>query len=300
MEKINITFLGTSDSLPTKNRNHTSILLSYKSENILVDCGEGTQRQLKKANLSPLKITKILITHWHGDHILGLPGLFQTLALLGYSKMLQIYGPKGTKKFISEIMKMFIFVDRIKYQVHEVSNSTIINEIDYKIEAFPLKHTKYSNGYAFIENEKLRIDKKKLAKLKLPHSPLLKKLTQGKDIIIKNKKIKSSSLTYKQDGRKVSFIFDTAFENSIISKVKNSNLIISESTYMKNDSALARKHNHLTSTQAAQIAKKSKSKSLILTHIAGRYEHKFSDILKEVKNIFKQSSIAKDLDSISL
>ena len=85
-----ITFLGTSDQIPSRSRNHTSILLTYEGENILIDCGEGTQRQFRKANLNPCKITKILISHWHGDHVLGLPGLLSTLALSGYNKTLHI------------------------------------------------------------------------------------------------------------------------------------------------------------------------------------------------------------------
>src|SRR3990167_8815127 len=106
MEKIKITFLGTGNAIPTKKRNHTAILLTYKNENILIDCGEGTQRQFRIAELSPAKITKILITHWHGDHILGLPGLFETLAMTKYGKTLSIYGPVGTKRFIEEINKL--------------------------------------------------------------------------------------------------------------------------------------------------------------------------------------------------
>jgi len=93
-EKITITFLGTSQAIPTARRNHTAILLQYKAENLLIDCGEGTQRQFRKARLNPCKITKLLITHWHGDHILGIPGLLQTLLLNQYNKTLEIYGPR--------------------------------------------------------------------------------------------------------------------------------------------------------------------------------------------------------------
>ena len=103
---IKITFLGTGSMVPTKERNATSLLLSYKSENILVDCGENTQRQLKIAGISPTKLTKILITHWHGDHVLGLPGLFQTLAASNYKKTLKIYGPKKTTYFINLLNKI--------------------------------------------------------------------------------------------------------------------------------------------------------------------------------------------------
>ena len=108
-EKIKITFLGTSGAIPSIERNHTAVLLSYKSENILVDCGEGTQRQFKYAKLSPNKVTKLLITHWHGDHVLGIPGFLQTLAFSDYKKTLEVYGPVGTKKF------MELFNENLKY-----------------------------------------------------------------------------------------------------------------------------------------------------------------------------------------
>src|SRR3989344_2142349 len=96
MEQFTITFLGTGNAVPTKLRNHTAILIDFLNEHILLDCGEGTQRQFKVAELSPHKLTKLLITHWHGDHVLGIPGLFQTLAMGEYYKTLEIYGPKGT------------------------------------------------------------------------------------------------------------------------------------------------------------------------------------------------------------
>ena len=97
---MKLTFLGTADAFPTAKRNHSAILFSYNGENILVDCGEGTQRQFRKAGMSPTKTTRLLISHWHGDHVLGIPGLLQTLAFQGYKKTLYIYGPKATKKFM--------------------------------------------------------------------------------------------------------------------------------------------------------------------------------------------------------
>ena len=104
---IKVTFLGTADQIPSSRRNHTSILLTYNEENILVDCGEGTQRQFRKAHLNPCKVTRILLTHWHGDHILGLPGLLSTLSLSGYNKTIFIYGPKRTKTFVKELLRIF-------------------------------------------------------------------------------------------------------------------------------------------------------------------------------------------------
>ena len=124
-EKIKITFLGTSDAIPSIKRNHTSILLTFKDENILIDCGEGTQRQFKKAKINPLKITKLLITHWHGDHVLGIPGLLQTLAFNNYQKTLSIYGPEGTKKFIKQMLKTFVFSGKIKLKITEIKQQRV-------------------------------------------------------------------------------------------------------------------------------------------------------------------------------
>ena len=99
-EKVEIVFLGTGSAVPTIRRNHPSIFLRYKDESILFDCGEGTQRQIRKAKLNPCKLTRLFITHWHGDHVLGIPGLLQTLALNNYNRELEIYGPKGTKLYL--------------------------------------------------------------------------------------------------------------------------------------------------------------------------------------------------------
>jgi len=104
---MEITFLGTSDAVPTADKNHTAILLRYKNENILIDCGEGTQRQFYTAGISPTKITRLLITHWHGDHVLGIPGLMQTLGFTGYSQTLRVYGPQGTKVFFKKCLRVF-------------------------------------------------------------------------------------------------------------------------------------------------------------------------------------------------
>jgi len=178
--KIPIIFLGTAQAIPTLTRNHTSIFLKYKDENILIDCGEGTQRQLRKAKINPCKITKILITHWHGDHVLGLPGLFQSLTLNNYNKTLKIYGPKGTKKYIKEFGNIFIPVLKFKAEVYEVSGK-FLDTKDFEISAFSLQHGNVpTNGYQFIEKQKLRINKTKLKKLKLSpkDKPKLSQLTQ--------------------------------------------------------------------------------------------------------------------------
>lgn len=295
--KIPITFLGTSSAIPTETRNHISVLLSYKTENILIDCGEGTQRQFRKAHINPGSITRLLITHFHGDHVFGLPGLFHTLSLNNYSKTLYIYGPKGTKRFIDLMFKVFIQNKKIKYKVEEVSGKFLKTK-DFEITALALDHDAPCNGYLFEEKDKLRIDKNKLKKINIAsNSPELAKLTQGKNIRINNKLISYKTITYKQKGKKISFIFDTKLTNNAKKLADNSDLTVIESTFLEsseNGAKLAKEYKHLTANQAAQIAKQAKAKQLIITHISQRYEHKENLLLEEAKKVFKNTIIAQD------
>lgn len=299
MEKINVVFLGTSDQIPSKERNHTSILVSYKNENILVDCGEGTQRQFRKAELNPMRLTRILITHWHGDHVLGIPGLLQTLASSGYDKTLFIYGPKGTKKFFGEMLNAFGFVGKFKIEVKEVEGKFLETK-DFYLEAKKLYHGIPCNAYSFIERGKLRLDRKKLSKLKLKNGPHMAKLKEGKDIVLDGKKYKAKELSYYEEGRKISFVLDTSFDKSIATFVKNSDLFICESSYGDELKEKAKEHKHLTVGQAALISKQGKVKKLILTHISQRYEKNLENMLEHSKKVFKNSHLAKDLDSFEV
>lgn len=298
-ERIRITFLGTSDAIPSAERNHTSILLQYKEENILIDCGEGTQRQFRKAKLNPGKITKILITHWHGDHILGLPGLFQSLASCGYKKTLYIYGPKGIKKAIEGMLKIFVFSKDYKIEIKEVDGKFFETD-DFYISSEKMTHGIPCNGYTFVKKGQIRIDKDKLKKEKIPSGPLLKKLKEGKDISYNGKKFLAKKLTYREGDKKISFILDTSSNKKIIPFVENSDLLICESTFSSELEEIAKEHSHLTSKQAAEIAKKSHSKKLVLTHLSQRYERDKNKILNESKKVFKDSYLAEDLKSFEI
>jgi ribonuclease Z len=298
--KIPIYFLGTSQAIPTAKRNHTAMLIKYKQEDILIDCGEGTQRQFRKAKINPCKLTRILISHWHGDHILGLPGLLQTLALNNYSKVLHIYGPKGTKKYLSLIFNLFVFVGKIKIKIHEIKSNKVLETEDFIIKAYSLNHGTPCLGYRFEEKDKIRLDKKKLKKYNLPQSPILQKLQQGKNIIYKGKTIKGKDVSYIEKGKKIGFILDTKITGNCYKIAKNTDLLVSESTYTENEDNLASEYKHLTAKQAAQIAKKSKAKKLILTHISQRYQKQESTVLKEAKSKFKPVILAEDLMKVEV
>lgn len=298
MSMIKVIFLGTSDAIPSAERNHTSILLEYKNEDILIDCGEGTQRQFRKAKLNPNKITKILITHWHGDHVLGIPGLLQTLSFSDYNKTLNIYGPKGTKEFMKILLRTFAFQGKYKINVHEVQGKFFEND-EFCLKAEKMSHGIPCNAYTFIKKGKLRIDKKKLARTKLK-GPILKKLKEGKDIFYRGKKYLAKNLTYEEDSKKISFVFDTSFNQKIIPFVKDSDLLVCESTFGVELEDKADKYKHLNVKQTAEIAKKSKSKKLVLTHISQRYSKNSKKILDAAKKIFRNSVLVKDLDEIEV
>ena len=295
---IKIIFLGTSDAIPSASRNHTSILLEYKNENILIDCGEGTQRQFRKAKLNPNKVTKILITHWHGDHVLGLAGLLQTLTFSNYNKTLNIYGPKGTKEFMKILLRTFAFQGKYRINVEEAEGKFFEND-EFYLEAEKMTHGIPCNAYSFVKKGRLRIDKKKLEKTKLK-GPILKKLKEGKDIVYLGKRYLAKNLTYGENSKKVSFVFDTSFNKNIIPFVKDSDLLVCESTFGIELEDKAEEYRHLNVNHTANIAKKSKSKKLVLTHISQRYSKNPQKILDAAKKIFKNSILVKDLDVIEV
>jgi len=298
-KKIKITFLGTGGMIPDEKRNHPAFLLTSQTENILVDCGEGTQIQFRRAKLNPCKITKILITHWHGDHTFGLPGLLRTLATSGYNKRLYIYGPRGFKKHMNEMFKAFGAVTEFEIKVKEVSGKFFENE-DFYLEAESMVHVQPCNAYSFVLKGRKRIDKSKLKKYRIKPGKHLQKLKQGKGISHLGKKYRAKDLTFTEKGKKVSFVLDTVMNNKIVSFVKNSDVLICESTFDSSLKDKAKEYKHLTSKQAGEIAKKSKAKELYLVHISQRYSKDNKKILNEAKKIFKKTHIPKDLDVVGV
>lgn len=285
--------------MPTIKRNHPSVFIKYKDENMLFDCGEGTQRQVRKAHLNPCRLTRLFITHWHGDHVLGIPGLLQTLYFNDCRRTLEIYGPSGTKRHMEQIMKMFASVGEIDVKIHEVSSGKIVETEDFVVMAEQMKHGIPCLAYAFAEKDKIRINRDKIAKLKLPNSPLMQNLKQGKDVTIDGKKIKAKDVTYLEKGRKISYVMDTMNNVKIKDIAKNSDIFICESTYL-DEEELAKENYHMTMKQVAKIAKEAKVKKLILMHLSQRYESNEKDFLAEAKKHFKEVVIAEDLMRIEI
>ena len=294
---MKITFLGTSSMIPTKERNHPSILISHEQENILIDCGEGTQRQLKIASINPCKITKILITHLHNDHILGLPGLLQTLQTQNYSKTLEIYGPSKTSKFIKEIKNLFKI--QLPTKTIEIKKPLFLETKNLQFKALKMKHNSTCLAYSITEKDKRKINLNYTKKFGLTKHPLLGELQKGKKITYKGKKITPEKATHLIKGKRITIIYDTVKNPNTIKISKDADLLIAESTYTSSLQDKAKEYLHLTAEQAAEIAKKANAKQLILTHFSQRYKSS-SIFLKEAKQIFKNTRLAKDFMTVNL
>ncbi|MFA5176263.1 MAG: ribonuclease Z [Candidatus Nanoarchaeia archaeon] len=297
---MKIIFLGTAAMQPTKDRSLFSIILNYNEESIMIDCGEGTQRQMKIAGLKPTKLTKILISHMHGDHLFGLPGLMQYLRANDYQKTLEIYGPSKLKDFLSCVIKTGTIEENIKYNINEIKEGIIYSGKDFSIKALKLDHTGICYGFQFIEHDKRKIDLSYLKKFGLKQHPILKNLQQGKDIIWDGKKISANKATKLIKGKKIAFILDTKLCKNCYELAKDSDVLISEATYLDELKDRAELYKHMTVKQVAEIAKKANIQKLILTHFSQRYKDT-KELENEAKKYFKKQVIcAKDFLEIEI
>jgi len=296
---MQILFLGTSSMVPTKERNQSGVLIIYGSEGILIDCGEGTQRQLKVAGIKLTKITKILISHWHGDHVLGIPGLIQSMSASGYEKTLNIYGPVGTKKFMEKMFGVFLFDRRIDICVYEVKKGIFFEDRTLVLEAEHLNHNIETLGYNIVEKGKRKINLRFVKKLGIPEGPLLGKLQEGKSIIWEGKKVGVDKATNVVKGKRITIISDTVPCKGADKLAKNSDLLVCEATYASNLENKGEEHSHMTAKQAAELANRSNVKKLVLTHFSARYKNT-RELEEDARNCFDNVLCAKDFMKINL
>ena len=293
---MEVTFLGTSSAVHSKDRNHPSIAVKAFGDVFLFDCGEGTQRQLLFTNVSPMKISKIFITHFHGDHILGLPGLLQSMSLNGRESKLTVYGPKGLNKLKDAIYSLGYCA--IEYPVEFIEIDTgIVDETDeYVISAQSVRHNVPSLAYSIEEKKKPRFLREKAIELGVPVGPAFGKLRNGESVEIDGKIIKPEQvLGPPRKGIKLTYSGDTRPCEEMIMFAKDSTLLIHESTFIQKEAQNAEDYGHSTSQDAAFVARESNSEKLIITHISTRYGEEYAQImLKEAREIFENTELARD------
>lgn len=299
---MEIIFLGTSSAVHSKERNHPSIALKAFGDVMLFDCGEGAQRQMLHTKVSPMKISKIFISHFHGDHILGLPGLLQSLGLQDRKEKMTIYGPRGLNK-VRDAIYSFGYC-KIDYPVEfiEIGSETVEETDEYIIRSQMVRHNVPSLAYSIEEKKKPRFLREKAIELGVPVGPAFGRLHNGEEIEVNGKIIKPEQvLGEPRKGIKITYSGDTRPCEEMIEFAKDSTILIHESTFSVQDEENAEEHGHSTAADAAFIAKQSNSSELILTHISTRYNGDFSKILlKEAKEIFENTKIANDFMNMEL
>ena len=272
---------------------------------MLFDCGEGTQRQLIFAKISPMKISKIFITHYHGDHILGIPGLLQSMNFRGRETKLTIYGPRGLEDLRQAVLNLsFPNLDfpNFNFPIEwiEIDSGTIIENDEYVIKAQRVKHNTITLAYSVEELKKPRFLRQKAIDLGVPVGPDFGKLHNGQSVEVNGKIIRPEQvLGPPRKGNKITYSGDTMPCEEIIGFARDSNILIYESTYKEEDKDKANQHAHSTSVDAANIALYSNSKELILTHFSTRYTE-IDDLLEEAREIFENTKLAKDLMKVEL
>ena len=297
---MEITFLGTSSAVPSKHRNHTAIVLKHFGEVMLFDCGEGTQRQLTYAKISPMKIDKIFITHYHGDHILGLAGLIQSMGFRGRSEDLDIYGPKGLNKLINAISNTGFFQINFQIITHEIGEGIVLETDEYIIKSIIAEHNIDNLAYSIYEKKKPRFLREKAIELGVPVCPAFGKLHNGEEVEINGKIIKPEQvLGEPRIGQKVTYSGDTRPCEKMIELAQGSDVLIHEATYEHEDQDKAIENCHSTSKEAAEIAKEANVKLLVLTHISTRYTTDIN-IKEEAKEIFENTVVANDFTELNI
>ena len=254
------------------------------------------------AGINRLDVTKILISHWHGDHTVGIIGLLQTIGSSEKPGKIEIFGPEHTKKRMHHLLNAVIFdkkVDLVIKELNPKSKMKFYETEDYYLECAPLAHKVPCLGYAFVEKEKINISKTALKKYKIPVGPELKKIKQGKSIIIKGKKFSPKQLTTITQGRKIVYAVDTRPCKGSYELAQDADIFITDGTYTSKLQDKAEKYKHQTAQEAAQTAAQANVKKLYLTHFSQRYKSTH-EIEEDARMIFDKSYCAKDFLKIKM
>ncbi|MFX1262622.1 MAG: ribonuclease Z [Promethearchaeota archaeon] len=299
---IDIVFLGTGGSIPTTGRNHPAIVVRHSGWNLMLDCGEDAQRQFELASLGQNKKMAILITHMHGDHVLGLGGLLLRFSLLGRVKPLEIYGPPELIPYVKMNQATINLGTTFKTTVYGISSGILFDADNLQVRAFEVDHRGLAFGYELTYQRPTGEFKPKMAKkMGVPKGPLWGQLADGKSITLSNgTEIKPEDVTApKPKPLKIVYSGDTRACDTLRDSAKGANILISEAMYTSEHAELAEERGHMTAASAAEVAKSSGVGLLALTHYSPRYDNG-EQILEEARSIFPNTILASDMMRIAL
>jgi ribonuclease Z len=293
---MRVVFLGTGGTYPCTERNVAAIAVQTGKDVVLFDCGEGTQRQFMRSNVSFMSTRWIFITHYHGDHFLGLPGLIQSMNLNGRERPIDIYGPEGTEKLMKSFLTAGYFAPGYEIFAHDIAAKDEIKLEGFSVVAAKSDHTVPSLAFALIEDDRPgRFDTSKAKDLKVPAGPLFRRLQQGEDVKIDGGIVKPSQvLGPSRKGRKIVYSGDTRPCRGVIDLSKGADLLIHDATLLSTEEKLAEDFGHSTALEAAEIAKEACARSLALYHYSPRYRDT-GLLVDEAKTCFSSVFAPSDL-----
>lgn len=291
---IRLVCLGTSAATPTSR--HVPSHFAVKCGGVfLLDCAEGGQRQMMKFGVPYGQLSGVFLTHLHADHVLGLPGVIQTLNMADRTSVLPIFGPPGTQTFVETLLGMPNLRAKFPVTVTEVSHTKVESCLKtslFEIRSFPVQHSAKAVGYVLEESEKTKFHEEKAKSMGIK-GRLFSQLQEKGELAVKGKTIKLEDVTFKQAGKKLAFTGDTQACASTQKHAEGADVLVHDCTFLEEHKDLAEETKHATALQAAKLAKKAGVKKLILTHLGNRYANR-SVLLAEAQTVFPASELAQE------
>jgi ribonuclease Z len=295
---LDLVFLGTSGSMPTAQRAPTAILVRRGGERLLIDCAEGTQRQLLRSNVGLIELRDVFLTHYHADHYLGLPGMLKTFALRGREVPITIYGPPGLSELFGALRRIFGKLT-YPYELVELRPGDVLERRGYRLETFPVNHGVSAVGYALVEEPRPgRFDVEMAAALGIPEGPERGALQRGETVTLPDGRriAPESVLGEVRLGRKVAVSADTAYSQRVIEAARGADVLVHEATFAEEERDRAHETLHSTAAEAAGVARSAEVGLLALTHLSNRYFG--GEIEREAQAVFPDTVVPRDLDII--
>ena len=293
-------FFGTSGSVPTAHRAPSALLLRRGGERLLVDCGEGTQRQLLRSSVGLIELREVFVSHFHADHYLGLPGMLKTFALRGREVPIIVYGPRGLRDLFSALRRVF---GRLTYALElvELRPGDVLERDEYNLVTFPVAHGVDSLGFALVEHPRPgRFDVGASDALGVPPGPERGLLQAGESVQLEDGRVVTPDevLGPPRPGRKVVLSGDTAFSPTVLEAARGAEVLVHEATFLDEERERARETAHATALEAAEVAREADVGLLALTHLSNRYFG--PEVAREARTIFPETVVPKDFDIIDV
>jgi ribonuclease Z len=298
--------LGTSSGKPTLRRNVSALAVVHEGEWLLFDCGEGTQMQIARAGLSPSRLVAIFITHLHGDHLNGLPGLLSTMGLDRRTRDLQLIGPTGMGDYLGTLMRLKTLFVTYPLEIREISSADeligVFDAPSYTVRARALVHRLFALGYRVDEKARPgRFDVEAARELGVPEGPLFGKLQSGESVELSNGSVVKPSdvLGPPRPGKSVAYCLDTRPCTAAVELGRGVDLLIHEATFTEELKDEAYEYGHSTAADAGRTAAEAGAKQLLLTHFSSRFPDP-SPLLDEAKAVFGETRLAEELEVVDV